>query len=347
MKEKKKEIINFSTVKYLQFPTILNKFYKEFFLKVYMKTYDLVIIGLGPAGYSAAIYAGRYKIDVLLVGQIPGGIAGTAHDVRNYAGFEKISGMELMMKMHKQIEALEIPIKQDLVENIKKTNEGFLIKINKEEILAKKLIISTGTQRRELGILREKELVGKGISYCATCDAGFYKDKIAAVVGGGDAALTAALLLAKFAKKVYIIYRKPEFTKAEIAWVDEVQNTENIEVIFNTEVKELLGEEKLEKIKLNQGEDLELDGLFIEIGGTSNTKLAEELNLELENGEIVVDKNQETNVSGVFAAGDVANKPFKQMITAAGDGATACYSAYKQLQKEKASFRRITEQVQN
>jgi thioredoxin reductase (NADPH) len=301
-----------------------------------MEIHDLVIIGLGPAGYSAAIYAGRYKMDTLLIGQIPGGIAGTAHDVRNYAGFSQISGMELMMKMHKQTEALGIPIKQDLVKDIKKTDEGFILKFSKEEILAKKLIIATGTQRRELGIPREKELVGKGISYCATCDAGFYKDKIAAVVGGGDAALTATLLLAKFAKKVYIVYRQPEFTKAEVAWVDEVNKTENIEVMFNTEVKELIGEEKLEKVKLNSGRELELNGLFIEIGGTSNIKLAEELNLKLEKGNIVVDINQETSVPGVFAAGDVTNRPFKQMISAAGDGATACYTAFKQLQKEKA-----------
>lgn len=301
-----------------------------------METHDLVIIGLGPAGYSAAIYAGRYKMDVLLVGQIPGGIAGTAHDVRNYAGFEKITGMELMMKMHKQTEGLGVPIKPDMINDIKKTDKGFILKTTKEEILAKKLIIATGTQRRELGVPREKELVGKGISYCATCDAGFYKDKVAAVVGGGDAALTAALLLAKYAKKVYVIYRKPEFTKAEVAWVDEVNNTENIETVFTAEVKELIGKDKLEKVKLSNGNELDIDGLFIEIGGTSNIKLAEELDLELENGNIVVDKHQKTNVQGVFAAGDVTNRPFKQMISAAGDGATACYTAYKELQKEKA-----------
>jgi thioredoxin reductase (NADPH) len=302
-----------------------------------MKRYDLVIIGLGPAGYSAAIYAGRYKMNVLLVGQIPGGIAGTAHDVRNYAGFEKITGMELMMKMQKQIENLGVPIKQELVQDIKKTDKGFLLKFNEEEILTKKIIIATGTQRRELGIVREKELVGKGVSYCATCDAGFYKDKITAVVGGGDAALTAALLLSKYAKKVYIIYRKPKFTKAEVSWIDEVNRTENIKPIFTAEVKELIGKDKLEKVKLSNGDKIKLDGLFIEIGGTSNVKLAEELDLELEKGDIKIDLAQRTNVPGVFAAGDVTNRPFKQMISAAGDGATACYTAYKELQKEKAS----------
>lgn len=305
-----------------------------------MEKHDLVIIGTGPAGYSAAIYAARYKMDVLLIGQIPGGIASTAHDVRNYAGFKKISGMELMMKMMEQAKELDVPIKQDVVKDLKKTENGILIKTNKEELLAKKIIIATGTARRELGIPREKELTGKGVSYCATCDAGFYQDKVAAVIGGGDAALTAALLLAKFAKKVYIIYRKGEFTKAEASWVEEVNDLENIEVIFNDEVKELIGDEKLEKVKLKSEKELELDGLFIEIGGSPNTKLAQELEVELKNGEIVVDEKQKTSVQSVFAAGDVTDRPFKQIVTAAGDGATACYIAFQELRKEKTSSKK-------
>ena len=302
-----------------------------------METHDFVVIGAGPGGYSAAIYAARYKMDILLIGEVPGGIAGTSHDIRNYPGFKQISGMELMMKMIEQAKALNVPIKQDIVTDIKKTDEGFLLKTRKEEILAKKILISTGTARRELGIPREKELTGKGVSYCATCDAGFYQDKVAAVIGGGDAALTAALLISKFAKKVYIIYRKGEFTKAEVSWIDEVNNTKNIEVMFNEEVEELIGKEKLEKIKLKSGKEVELDGIFIEIGGTPNTKLAQELGINMDNGSIIVDKNQETNVHGIFAAGDVTDRPFKQIVSAAGDGATACYEAFKQLRSEKAS----------
>lgn len=301
-----------------------------------MEKHDFVVIGAGPAGYSAAIYAARYKMDVLLIGEIPGGIAGTAHDIRNYPGFSQISGMELMMKMIEQTKKLEVPVKQQIVQDMKKTEEGILIKTNKEEILAQKVLIATGTARRELGILREKELTGKGVSYCATCDAGFYQDKIAAVIGGGDAALTAALLLAKFAKKVYVIYRKGEFTKAEISWVEEVKNTENIEVLFNEELDELIGEEKLEKVKLKSGKEIELNGIFIEIGGTPNTKLAQELGVLLKDGSIIVDKDQKTNIDSIFAAGDVTDRPFKQIITAAGDGATACYTAFKELRKEKA-----------
>lgn len=301
-----------------------------------MEKHDLVIIGAGPGAFSAAIYAARYKMDVIMIGQIPGGIASTAHDIRNYPGFEKISGMELMMKMINQAKKLEVPLKQDIVINIKKEeNEEFLIETKKEKIIAKKIIISTGTQRRELNIPREKELTGKGVSYCATCDAGFYQGKIAGVIGGGDAALTAALLLAKFAEKVYIIYRKPEFTKAEVSWVKDVKENDKIEVLFNSEVEELIGENKLEKVKLKDEKEIKLNGLFIEIGGTPNTKLAEELELELENGEIVVDKHQKTNVPGIFAAGDVTTRPFKQIATAVGDGATACYTAFKELRKEK------------
>lgn len=303
-----------------------------------MEKHDLIIIGAGPGAFSAAIYAARYKMDVIMIGQIPGGIASTAHDIRNYPGFEKISGMELMMKMIKQAKNLEVPLKQDMVTEIKKQDNGeFLIKTKREELIAKKIIISTGTQRRELGISREKELTGKGVSYCATCDAGFYQGKIAGVIGGGDAALTAALLLAKFAEKVYIIYRKSEFTKAEVSWVKDVEENNKIEVLFNSEVKELIGENKLEKIKLKDGKEIDLDGIFIEIGGTPNTKLAEELELKLENGEIVVDKHQKTNITGVFAAGDVTTRPFKQIATAVGDGATACYTAFKELRKEKTN----------
>jgi thioredoxin reductase (NADPH) len=301
-----------------------------------METHDLVIIGAGPGGYSAAIYAARYKMDVLMIGQIPGGIAATAHDIRNYPGFLQISGTELMMKMINQAKELGVPIKQDTVQNVKQYQEGILIQTNKEQILAKKLIIATGTARRELGIPREKELTGKGVSYCATCDAGFYQGKITGVIGGGDAALTAALLLAKFATKVYIIYRKPEFTKAEVSWIEEVNKTKNIEVMFEEEVAELIGEEKLEKVKLKSEKEIELDGLFIEIGGSPNTKLAQELGLVLENGSIVIDKNQKTSVPNVFAAGDVTDRPFKQIATAVGDGATACFAAFKELQRERA-----------
>jgi thioredoxin reductase (NADPH) len=300
-----------------------------------MENHDLIIIGTGPGGYSAAIYGARYQMDVLLIGGVPGGIAGTAHDIRNYPGFPQISGMDLSMKMMEQAKELEVPIIQDIVTELKKTDEGFLVKTKDKEFLGKKLILATGTERRKLGLNREDELVGRGISYCATCDAGFYKDKVVGVVGGGDAALTAALLIAKFATKVYIIHRKEKFTKAEVSWVHEAENNEKIEFVFNSEVSELIGENKLEKVKLKDGKEIELDGLFIEIGGSPNTELLEELEIELENGSVKVDNAQRTNVPGVFAAGDLTNRPFKQIVCAAGDGATALSTAFKELEKEK------------
>ncbi len=302
-----------------------------------MEKHDLIIVGSGPGGISAAIYAARYKIDVIVIGEVPGGIAGTAHDIRNYPGFPKTSGMDLMMKMIDQAKKLKVQIFNEVVREMKKESGGILVKTKDKEFFGKKIIIATGTDRRKLGLENEKNLVGKGVSYCATCDAGFYKDKTVGVIGGGDAALTASILLAKFAKKIHLIYRKDKFTKAEPAWVDEIGNLKNIEIMFNEEVVEIIGAEKLEKIKLKSGKDLELDGLFIEIGGTPNIELAQELGLELEKGSIIVDKEQKTNVEGVFAAGDVTNRPFKQIVSAAGDGATACYTAYKELEKEKGS----------
>ncbi len=300
-----------------------------------MEKHDLIIIGAGPGGLTGGIYAARYKLDVLVIGQTPGGLASTAHDIRNYPGFPQISGAELMMKILDQTKKLEVPINQEVVTEVKKTDKGISVKTNKQEFLAKKLIIATGKERRKLGLTKEQELVGKGINYCATCDAALFKDKIVAVVGGGDAALTGALLLTKFAKKVYLIHRKDKFTKAEPAWVDEVNKLKDIEIILNEEITELIGKEKLEKIKLKSGKELELDGLFIEIGSTPNTKLSEELGLELEKGSIIVDKNQKTNIPGIFAAGDVTNRPFRQIISAAGDCATAVYSAYQELEAEK------------
>ena len=295
--------------------------------------YDLIIIGAGPAGLTAAIYAARDTLKTLIIGQVPGGIAGTAHEIHNFPSYEKISGFELVTKMINQVKTLEVPIVQEVVSDISKTKDLFEIKTNKETYLCKKLILSTGTQRKELGIVGEKQLVGKGVSYCATCDGGFYKDRVVAVVGGGNSALTAALLLAKFATKVHIIYRKEEFKKAEPTCVEEVKKLENIEVMFNTEIKEFIGKEKLEKVKLDNGKELELDGLFIEIGSVPNTKLSEKLDLKLEEGSIVVDKKQKTNVEGVFAAGDVTNNPLKQIITACGEGAIAADTAYHELQK--------------
>lgn len=300
------------------------------------KIYDLIIVGAGAAALAAALYAARYKLKTLVIGEIPGGTSGTAHEVCNYPGFEKISGMELMMKMLSQIKNNGAEFLQGTVQDIKK-EKNFLAKTEKETYEAKKIIISTGSERKKLGITGEKEFVGKGISYCATCDAGFYKEKIVGVVGGGDAALTAALLISIFAKKVYIFYRKDKFTRPDRVWLEQVEKNKKIEPIFNSEIEKLIGKEKIEGIKVkinNKEKKFELDGLFIEVGSTPNTELAQKLGVKLDKGEIIVDKNMKTNISGIFAAGDITNNPFKQISTAVGEGSIAAYSVYKELMKD-------------
>lgn len=295
--------------------------------------YDLIIIGAGPAGLTAAVYAARYKLNILVIGKLPGGLASSAHEVCNFPSYGRVGGFELMQKMISQVQELKIEIKPEEVREIKKS-ETFIVKTNRAEYQAKKIILATGSERNKLGIEREEELTGKGISYCATCDAGFYKDKIAGVIGGSDAALTAALLLSKIAKKVYIIYRKEKFFRAEPTWIEEVEKTSNIEPIFNSEITKLIGENKLEKIELNSEKELELDGIFVEIGSTPNLDLAGQLKVEIGEKYIKTNKKQETNVKGVYAAGDVTDNPLKQIVTACGEGAIAADSAYREILRE-------------
>ncbi len=296
------------------------------------KRYDLIIIGAGPAGLTAALYAARYKVNALVIGMLHGGTATKAHKICNFPSYENVCGIELMLKMINQVKNLGIEIKQEEVINIKQES-FFKIVTNKEEYLSKKIIIATGSNRTKLGIDREYELVGKGISYCATCDANFYEGKTVGVVGGGNAALTSALLLAKIAKKVYVIYRKDKFFRAEQMLIEEVKKEKKIVSVFNSEVRKLIGEKKLEEVEISGGNKIKLDCLFVEIGGISNIKLAKLLGIKLEKNYIKVDKEQKTNVEGVFAAGDVTNNPLKQIVTACSEGAVTGFSVFKDLRK--------------
>jgi len=296
--------------------------------------YDLIIIGAGPAGLTAAIYAARYKLSTLVVGEQIGGMAAEADEICNFPSYKKIIGIELTKKMIEQVENLGVEIKNSYADSIKKIDSQFLVKTNSTEYKAKKIILATGTEKRKLGLKNEDKFLGKGVSYCATCDAAFFKNKVVGVVGGSNSALTAALLLSKFANEIYIIYRKNKFFRAEPKWVEEVERNEKIKSIFNANVIELVGENKLECVKLDNGEKLNLDGLFVEIGSIPSVKLAEELGIELEENHIKVDKKQRTNMEGVFAAGDVTNSPLKQIIVACAQGAIAANSAYEELRNE-------------
>ncbi|MEI8364503.1 MAG: FAD-dependent oxidoreductase, partial [archaeon] len=265
-----------------------------------------------------------------------GGTITLAHMVCNYPGFIEISGLELMNKITEQVEKLEIPIYYEKVMKIDKTEDNlFIVNTDTRTLKASKVLLALGNTRRELGLDKEKELVGKGISYCATCDGGFFRNKVVGVVGGSDAAVTSALVLADIASKVYLIYRKDKL-RAEPAWVDILLKNPRIEILYNTEVTELLAEAKLTGVKFQNGDQRELDGLFIEIGAVPNTDLLKNLNVDLDQyGFIKVDRAQKTNVFGLFAAGDITDSSdFKQVITAEAQGSVAAFEAYKELKKQ-------------
>jgi len=298
--------------------------------------YDLIIIGAGPAGLAAALYASRYRLNALVLGPVVGGTALEAYNVENYPGFKSISGLELMNKMEEQVTALGVEIIPEEAREIKR-NTHFTLTTESKKHQAKAVILAMGTERRKLNVPGEKELLGKGVSYCATCDAAFFRNKTVAVIGGSDAAAKSALLLAEYASKVYIIYRRTQI-RAEPVTVEAVEKNDKIEIIYQTNVKEIKGEKLVEGVVLDNeyqaSNFLKVDGVFVEIGAEPNNKLARDLGVELdEAGYVSVDPMQKTNVEGVFAAGDVTNAAgeLKQIVTACAQGVIAATSAYEYL----------------
>ena len=293
------------------------------------KKYDLIIIGAGPAGLTAGIYAARYKLKVMILSKEMGGLAATAHRICNFPSYEEIGGMELMKRMTHHAEKLGAEINYETVEEIIK-KKNFIVKTNSKQYVAKKIIFAGGTERKKLNVRGEDEFYGKGVSYCATCDAAFFKNKIVAIVGGSDAALTAALLLSEYAEKVFIIYRQKEFSKAEPSWIELVKKEKKIKILFEEEIKEIFGSIKVEKVELISGKELKLDGVFVEIGSAPNLDFLKSLKLKTdEKGYIIVNENQETNIHGFYAAGDITNNNLKQIITAGAGGAVAAYKIYQ------------------
>ena len=311
--------------------------------------YDLIIIGAGIAGMTASIYASRYGFKHLILDSDPGGQGNLAHLVENYPGVSSIKGRELMGNIIKQVESYGVKIRQEkVVELRKELLKGFKVKTAKGEYKTKSLILAMGASYRQLSIAGEEKFLGKGVSYCTTCDAPFFKGKTVAVVGGGDSAVSGAIHLASFAKKVYLIHRRDEF-RAEKAWVDKLKKKKNIEIILSSVVREVFGKEKVEGIKITTShkpratsKKLAIDGLFIEIGQVPSSVLAKELGVKLdEGGYVLVGADMATNVLGVFAAGDLAAQKggilFRQFITSAADGARAAASVYHYLTKKPAA----------
>ena len=300
--------------------------------------YDLIIIGGGPAGFTAAIYAARRAVKTLLVAKEFGGQAVYASKVENFPGFDLIPGYELMEKIKNQAERLGAEVKCTDILEIKKEKDNFFVRDRENNLYeSRALVLSFGAVPRKLGLPNEDKFKGNGISYCATCDAPFFKNKPVAVVGGGNAALDAALLLAKFASRVYLVHRRGEF-KAEEVRVNDVKKLPNVEIILNAEVREIRGEKNISGItvgKVDDGtqRDLEVSGIFVEIGHIVESEFVSQMVSLDERRQIIVNDKNETNVPGVFAAGDATVVPYKQIVIAAGEGAKAALSAYSYLQK--------------
>lgn len=324
------------------YPNIVRK--KEVLLNSQIQnndSYDLCIVGNGPAGLMASVYASRYNIKHILVGDLPGGLMTSSHKICNFPSYEEISGMDLSEKMYQQVVALGAKQKFARVNVIDDKNEIFTLKLSdNSEVKTKTILLATGTKHKHLGLPNEDKLLGRGISYCATCDAMFYKGKTVAVIGGGDSANTASLYLAEVAEKVYQIYRG-EKLKGEPAWVDQIKVNKKINVIYNTNVVEIIGEEKLSAIKIKDGdkeETLLIDGLFVEIGSQPELSLIEQLGLDIDEGKYIkVTSAQETSRARIWAAGDITNASdnFRQIITACSEGAIATQSIFKYLQATK------------
>jgi len=302
--------------------------------------YDIAIVGSGPASFSASIYASRYRLKNIIFGRQMGGTISDTHKVCNYPGVSDISGLELATRMYEQTKEQGAEISLESVKDIKKENNIFkLITDADKEYYSKTVIIATGTKRNKLALPREELFLGKGLSYCATCDGMFYKDKVVAVIGGSNAATMAASMLSDIAKQVYIIYRGTEL-RGEPAWIEVVETKENITVLFETLVIGLEGTDRLERVKLSKAYKnssyLDVDGVFVEIGSEPNIVLPMKLGLELDERQYIkVQKDQSTNIEGIWAAGDctTASNDFRQVVTAVAEGAIAANSIYTYLKE--------------
>jgi len=305
------------------------------------EVYDVIVVGGGPAGLTAALYSARYGFKTIVVTKLIGGAVGEAPLVDDYPGIPDTPGNDLVDKFVKHVKKYNVPIVIDEAVNMVRRPEDnrWCIELRSGgTICGYTVIIAVGSEKRKLDVPGEKELVGKGVSYCATCDGPLFKDKVVAVVGGGNAAFTSALYLSKLASHVYLIHRRDEFRAFKV-YVDAAQSNPKITILTNTIVKEVLGRDKLEAVRIyntktQQEEVLRVDGLFIEIGLEPPVEFFKKIGLEVdETGRVKVNVDRSTNLPGVFAAGDAAGGPYKyrfeQIITAAADGAMAADAAFK------------------
>ncbi|MFQ5934502.1 MAG: NAD(P)/FAD-dependent oxidoreductase [Dehalococcoidia bacterium] len=298
--------------------------------------YDVLIVGQGAAAFGAALYSARYQMKTIVVGETFGGETATGSIIENYPGYKHIDGFDLMMKMKEQVVDLGVKVVDDKVNEIAKEKDCFVSKAYEQTYRSTAVVLAVGRERRKLGLPTEDDLLGKGLSYCSTCDAPLYKDKVVAVVGGGDAAVKGSVLLGKYAERVYLIHRRDKFTRPEPINLRLLEQASNVAQVMSTKVVGLSGNGNLRSVTLDKAydgrTDLQVEGIFVEIGAEPRSELAKALGAMLnDEGEIMVSRFMETTVSGLFAAGDVtdASGELKQTITSTAQGVVAATSAYK------------------
>lgn len=295
---------------------------------------DLIIAGSGPAGLSAAVYAANAMLDFAVIEKFPmsGGQMLNTYDINNYLGFEAVDGFTLGQAFRKHAENKGSEFINDEIISIDKIDGGYSIKCNKGEYEAKTVIFATGANPKKLGVKGELELAGRGVSYCATCDGNFFRGKKTAVIGGGDVALEDALYLANICEEVYLIHRRDELRGAKYLQ-NKVMSNDKIKILYSNEAEEIIGENKVEKLKLKSGKELDVDGVFIAVGLEPNSKLLEGI-ADMENGFIKADESGITSAEGIFAAGDVRTKRLRQISTAVSDGANCVHSVEEFINKK-------------
>jgi alkyl hydroperoxide reductase subunit F len=295
--------------------------------------FDLVIIGGGPAGVTAAIYAARKRIDFIMVTQDIGGQTAWSADVENYTGYQFITGAELVKKFEEHLKQFSVKLRENEdVVRIKKTTLGFLTETKKSTFESYSVLIASGRRPRLLNVPGEEAFKNRGVTYCATCDGPVFANKIVAVIGGGNSALDATLQLVNIAEKIYLVNVAPELT-ADAVMCQKAQSSQKVEILNKAVVKEIYGKQFVEGIKLDVDgvfRDMSLKGVFIEIGSTPNSDIIDFV-VKDANGEIVVDQSNRTSALGIFAAGDVTNIPEKQIVVAAGEGAKAVLGIFRYL----------------
>lgn len=294
--------------------------------------YDVIIIGLGASGVAASIYAKRSGLNVAVINfNTPGGIINESTVVENYPGFKSITGQELAVKYFEHFNSLDVPLyNEEVIDIIDGENKKVITRTH--EYLAKRVIIASGRKPKRLGLDNEDKYFGKGISYCALCDGNLYKDKDVVVVGGGNSALESATYLSKIVRKIYMLVRR-DVLVGDSSLISDVKSCDNIEIKYNTTIQELLIENNnLMGVRLNNG-DLFIDGIFVNIGYEPSISILKSLNLEMDRNYIIVDKNMETSVKGIYACGDIIKKDLYQLVTAVSEGAIAANSVFKSIKK--------------